>query len=100
MTEMSIVESEFVAGVSAAASLPPPALAEIAFAGRSNVGKSSLLNTVLGRRNLVRVGRTPGTTRQVNFFHARASGGIELVLVDLPGYGFAKRAKGERQEWG
>jgi GTP-binding protein len=101
MTEpVSIVESEFVAGVSNVASLPPPALAEIAFAGRSNVGKSSLLNALLGRRNLVRVGRTPGTTRQVNFFRARASGGLELMLVDLPGYGFAKRGKGERKEWG
>jgi GTP-binding protein len=101
MTEpINIVESAFVAGVSSAASLPPPALAEIAFAGRSNVGKSSLLNTLLGRRNLVRVGKTPGTTRQLNLFRARAAGGLELVLVDLPGYGFAKRGKGEKVEWG
>jgi GTP-binding protein len=97
---MSILESEFVAGVTSASSLPPPALAEIAFAGRSNVGKSSLLNAIMGRRHLVRVGKTPGTTRQVNFFRARASGGLEIVFVDLPGYGFAKRGKGERREWG
>jgi GTP-binding protein len=49
---------------------------------------------------LVRVGRTPGTTRQVNFFRTRASDGLELVLVDLPGYGFAKRGKAERKDWG
>jgi GTP-binding protein len=96
----NIVEAEFVAGVTTVESLPPPALAEIAFAGRSNVGKSSLLNALMGRRNLVRVGKTPGTTRQVNFFQARANDGLQLMLVDLPGYGFAKRGKAERAGWG
>jgi GTP-binding protein len=96
----AIVEASFVAGVAAANQMPPPALSEIAFAGRSNVGKSSLLNTLVARKNLVRTGSTPGTTRQLNLFHVKASDGLEVVLVDLPGYGFAKRAKQERAEWG
>lgn len=97
---LGIVEASFVAGVAADDQLPPPALAEIAFAGRSNVGKSSLLNTLVGRKNLVRTGSTPGTTRQLNLFHVRAADGLETVLVDLPGYGFAKRAKQEKSRWG
>jgi GTP-binding protein len=80
--------------------MPPPALAEIAFAGRSNVGKSSLLNTLVERKHLVRTGSTPGTTRQLNLFHVKAADGLEVVLVDLPGYGFAKRGKQERSHWG
>jgi GTP-binding protein len=98
--QTGIVEAAFVAGVADNASLPPPALSEVAFAGRSNVGKSSLLNTLTGRRNLVRAGRTPGTTRQLNFFRVRAGDGLELFLVDLPGYGFARRGKDERARWG
>lgn len=73
--------------------------AEVAFAGRSNVGKSSLINTLAGRRGLVRVSATPGCTRQINFFNAKARDELNLVLVDLPGYGFAKRSKAERAEW-
>jgi GTP-binding protein len=99
-SEIAIVDASFVAGVAAQDQLPPPALAEIAFAGRSNVGKSSLLNTLVGRKNLVRTGSTPGTTRQLNLFHVRAADGLEAVLVDLPGYGFAKRAKSEKSQWG
>jgi GTP-binding protein len=96
----NIVDASFVRGVVAPDDLPPPALAEVAFAGRSNVGKSSLLNTLLGRTNLVRTGRAPGTTRQLNVFNARAADGLELLLVDLPGYGFAKRSKSEKSKWG
>jgi GTP-binding protein len=96
----TIVDASFVAGVTALDQLPAPALAEVAFAGRSNVGKSSLLNALAGRKGLVRIGREPGTTRQLNLFSARAADGLEVVLVDLPGYGFAKRSKHEKKSWG
>ncbi len=79
-------DAHFVAAADSLARLPPPTVAEVAFAGRSNVGKSSLLNRLVGRRALARVGKTPGRTQQINFF---ALGG-ELILVDLPGYGFAR----------
>lgn len=75
---------------------PPPGPPEIAVAGRSNVGKSSLLNAVLGQRGLARISRTPGRTRQINFFLVDE----RFVLVDLPGYGFAVGPEAERLEWG
>jgi GTP-binding protein len=81
-------------------SFPPPARAEIAFAGRSNVGKSSMMNALMQRHGLVRTSSTPGCTRAVNVFHAITRGGLDLQLVDLPGYGFAKRSKSERIQWG
>jgi GTP-binding protein len=96
----TIVEAGFLRGVTSLDQLPPPALAEVAFAGRSNVGKSSLLNALVGHKGLVRIGSAPGTTRQVNLFSAKAADGLELVLVDLPGYGFAKRSKHEKASWG
>jgi len=74
-------------------------VAEIAFAGRSNVGKSSLINTLVGRRGLARTGSTPGRTRQLNFFAVDTAHG-SVVLVDLPGYGFARAARTERARWG
>jgi GTP-binding protein len=75
--------------------LPGLGLPEVAFAGRSNVGKSSLLNALTGRKTLARTSQTPGRTRQINFF------GLDqrLVLVDLPGYGYARAAKTEVQRW-
>jgi GTP-binding protein len=75
---------------------PPPGPPEIAVAGRSNVGKSSFLNALLGRRSLARTSRTPGRTRQVNFFAVDE----RLRLVDLPGYGFAVGPVKERAAWG
>jgi GTP-binding protein len=98
---MRIVDARFVAavGIGKSGSLPPPTFTEIAFAGRSNVGKSSLINSLVERRGLVRTSSTPGCTRQVNLFEVRAKDGLTLVLADLPGYGFAKRSKDERKQW-
>jgi GTP-binding protein len=94
-----IVEASFVAGAGPGSSLPPPTQVEIAFAGRSNVGKSSLLNVMVERRSLVRTSATPGSTRQINLFEARAADGAVFSLVDLPGYGFAKRSRAETATW-
>jgi GTP-binding protein len=94
-----IVHAAFLAGAAPGSSLPAPSHAEIAFAGRSNVGKSSLINTLTSRSGLVRTSSTPGSTRQINLFEARAADGTVLHLIDLPGYGFSKRSKGERREW-
>ena len=94
-----IVHAEFVAAAQSLASLPPPLIVEVAFAGRSNVGKSSLMNALMARKGLVRTSSTPGCTRQINFFDARARDGATFRLVDLPGYGYAKRSKAERMQW-
>lgn len=94
-----IVAAEFVAGAGPGSDLPAPTGAEIAFAGRSNVGKSSLINALVQRKSLVRTSSTPGSTRQVNLFEVRARDGAVFRLVDLPGYGFAKRSKAEQDAW-
>jgi GTP-binding protein len=99
MTEHDILEASFVAAAAQASSLPPPIGLEIAFAGRSNVGKSSLMNRLMARRSLVRTSSTPGCTRAINFFAARARDGMQLTLVDLPGYGYAARSRQEKQQW-
>jgi GTP-binding protein len=88
-------EARFVAGASEACTLPRDSLPEIAFAGRSNVGKSSLLNALTGRRALARTSNTPGRTRQINFFDL----GGRMMLVDLPGYGYAEAPKNEIMRW-
>lgn len=75
--------------------LPPPRGPEVAFAGRSNVGKSSLLNALTGRRSLARVSATPGRTRQLNFFDLAG----RLTLVDMPGYGYAEAARSVKEAW-
>ncbi|HEX4271927.1 MAG TPA: ribosome biogenesis GTP-binding protein YihA/YsxC [Rhizomicrobium sp.] len=86
---------DFVWGATSAEQLPPEKLNEVAFVGRSNAGKSSLVNALTGRKSLARVSQTPGATRQINFFNLAD----RLMLVDLPGYGFAKRSKTEAEAW-
>ncbi len=88
-------EWEFVAGAANEESLPPMQGVEIAFAGRSNVGKSSLVNALTGHKALARVSDTPGRTQQINFF----SNPHGLVLADLPGYGYAKVSKEKVAAW-
>jgi GTP-binding protein len=88
-------EAKFVWGAQSADGLPPQKLPEVAFAGRSNVGKSSLINALTGRKALARVSQTPGRTREINFFDL----GGKLMLVDLPGYGYAKASKELAAEW-
>lgn len=88
---------EFVGGLASIGGWRPPTdLPEIAFAGRSNVGKSSLLNKVLKRRSFARVSKTPGRTREINFFKVNDT----FLLADLPGYGYAKVSKTRSAEWG
>lgn len=95
-----VIDADFVAGAVKATGLPAPALAEIAFAGRSNVGKSSLLNAMMQRKSLARTSGTPGCTRQINVFSLKMDDGLALQLIDLPGYGYAKVSKKEKSEWG
>lgn len=95
----TVVEAKFVAAAGTPESFLPPTLIEVAFAGRSNVGKSTLMNALLQRRNLVRTSATPGCTRSINWFEARCSDELNLFLVDLPGYGYAQRSKHEREQW-
>ncbi len=86
---------KFLAGATSPEALPAPSLPEIAFAGRSNVGKSSLLNALTGRKSLARISLTPGRTQQLNFFAL----GRRLMLVDLPGHGYARASKRRIKGW-
>lgn len=87
-------KAEFCAAYGTFSQLPPPERIEIAFAGHSNVGKSTLINKLMNRKSLARVSSVPGKTATINFF------GLEnLYLVDLPGYGYAKVAKSEKERW-
>ncbi len=86
---------DFVWGAADLSQIPEPVMAEIAFAGRSNVGKSSLVNALTGRSTLARTSNTPGRTQQLNFFNLADV----LYLVDMPGYGYAKVSKNTRDNW-
>jgi GTP-binding protein len=94
-----VVSAEFAAAAAHTRELPPPLAVEVAFAGRSNVGKSTLLNLLMNRQGLARTSSTPGCTRTINFFSLRTREGATLSFVDLPGYGFARRGKDERMAW-
>jgi GTP-binding protein len=97
---MDIIDAQFVTTAMEVASLPAPLYAELAFAGRSNVGKSSLINGLAQRAKLARTSSTPGCTRGLNLFRLTLRGGARIDFVDLPGYGFAQRSKSERAGWG
>ena len=88
-------ETTFIAGAASVESLPRPTLTEAALAGRSNVGKSSLINALIGRKSLARVSHSPGATRQINFYSVAG----RLMLADLPGYGFARASKRQIGDW-
>lgn len=92
---MKITQAEFIASYTHIRQLPKLRLPEIAFAGRSNVGKSSLINRLLNRKNLARTSGTPGKTRQLNYILINQ----KIHFVDLPGYGFAKVSREERDRW-
>jgi GTP-binding protein len=91
----SISQAEFVISAVSARDFPCETLPEIVFAGRSNVGKSSLINALTGSRNLARTSASPGKTRMINFYRL----GHALFFVDLPGFGYAKVAKAESRKW-
>lgn len=93
---MKVKKAEFVKSARHPEQYPPPIHPEIAFAGRSNVGKSSLINTLLNRKKLVKTSKTPGHTQLINFFNVDD----KLSLVDLPGYGFAKVPDDVKDSWG
>jgi GTP-binding protein len=93
---MNVQSAEFVTSAVKPVQYPPAGLPEIAFAGRSNVGKSSLINSLLGRRNLVKTSSKPGRTQTINFFLINDS----FYFVDLPGYGYAKVPMEVRKNWG
>lgn len=90
--DINNVKFEMACGFSS--QLPEPALPEVVFSGRSNVGKSSLINKITNRKGLARVSATPGKTATINFFSLK-----EFMLVDLPGYGYAKVSQAEKERW-
>ena len=89
-------QAEFIRSATAPKDFPRDGLPQVAFAGRSNVGKSSVINRLLGRKNFARVGAAPGKTVHINYFLIDKT----FYLVDLPGYGYAKVSKAERDRWG
>ena len=95
MGGLNFQQAAFIRSFGLAEQLPASQKKEIVFCGRSNVGKSTLINRLCSRKSLARVSSTPGKTTTINFF----SLGDEYILVDLPGYGYAKRSKQEKQRW-
>ena len=93
---MKITTAEFVKSAVWPNQFPPATMPEIAFVGRSNVGKSSLINALVGRKSLAKTSNTPGRTQLINFFTVNSS----LFFVDLPGYGFAKVPRSVKKDWG
>ena len=93
---MNLHNADFIRSVTAVADCPKDGLPQIAFAGKSNVGKSSVINKLLLRKNFARVGEAPGKTTHINFFRIDN----KLYLVDLPGYGYAKVPMAEKERWG
>ncbi len=92
---MDIREASFITGAVSSDGMPTDGKSEIAFVGRSNVGKSSLINMLLGRKSLARTSRTPGKTQEINFFLVNRS----MYFVDLPGFGYARASKRSRAIW-
>lgn len=89
-------QPKFVTSATKLEECPPASLPEVCFAGRSNVGKSSLINALLNKKNIARTSNVPGKTQQMNYYQI----GDDFFMVDLPGYGFAKVPKKERERWG
>ena len=99
---INIIKSEYIISAVGKAQYPEEKLPEFAFIGRSNVGKSSLINSLCNRKNLARTSQTPGKTQTINFFRAGLKSGDNVTpihLVDLPGYGYAKTSKTNRRIW-
>ena len=94
--KLNTQNAEFIRSAAKLADCPRDSLPQIAFAGRSNVGKSSVINRLLGRKNFARVGSAPGKTTHINYFRIDK----QVYFVDLPGYGYAKVSKQERARWG
>lgn len=96
MAELNVNKAEFIKSAASASQFIRSSVPTVAFAGKSNVGKSSVINRLLNRKNFARVGASPGKTIHVNYFFIDK----KLYLVDLPGYGYAKVSQAERQRWG
>ena len=99
---IKVIKADFITSAPTIKQAPPPSISEVAFLGRSNVGKSSLLNALVDRKNLAKSSATPGKTKLINFFEVHYKNGDTIYpirFVDLPGYGYAKMSKSIKEEW-